>query len=76
MGGGQKEQQAMNDYRDRGHFDGPCNPHPPLHTPHLPAETAALALALAPASWASDLARVSVGEVSLAGRVWSVSCRA
>lgn len=71
MGGGQKEQQAMNDYRDRGHLDGPCNP-----PPHLPAETAALALALAPTSWAGDLARVSVGEVSPAGRVWSVSCRA
>lgn len=42
-------------------------------TPPPPAETMALALALAP-SWTSDLARVSVGEVSPPGRVWSVSC--
>lgn len=54
----------------------PATPTSPLHTPHLPAETAALALALAPASRPGDLARVSVGEVSPAGRVWSVSCRA
>lgn len=33
MGGGQKEQQAMNDYRDRGHLDGPRNPHPPCTHP-------------------------------------------
>lgn len=45
-------------------------------TPSLqpPAETVALALALVP-SWTSDLAQVSVGEVSPPGRVWSVSCR-
>lgn len=30
MGGGQKEQQAMNDYHDRGHLDGPCKPPTPI----------------------------------------------
>lgn len=70
----------MNDYRDRGHLDGPATPPP---SSQILTETAALALALAPTphpppptSWAGDLARVSVGEVSSAGRVWSVSCRA
>lgn len=35
----------MNDYHERGRIDGPCNLLP---TPQLPAETVALALALAP----------------------------
>lgn len=38
-----------------------------------PTETLALALALA-CTWMSELAQVSVGEVSQPRRVWSVSC--
>lgn len=49
---------------------------PPPPPPPTPSRKSGLGPGTGPTSRAGDLAQVSVGEVSPAGRVWSVSCRA